>query len=149
MANELCHDAVQVHGQEDETYIAQLRGALTKDCMIWKALSIDVDTASEEELPALVRAADDPLWKLTDKLLLDCKVGRNSGGTGQQFNWTLLSQIPHKQQIILAGGITPSNATEAVAAGVSMLDVNSGIEDAPGIKNSDKLDMLFSSLRAY
>jgi indole-3-glycerol phosphate synthase/phosphoribosylanthranilate isomerase len=49
----------------------------------------------------------------------------------------------------LAGGITPSNATEAVAAGVSMLDVNSGIEDAPGIKNSNKLDMLFSSLRAY
>jgi indole-3-glycerol phosphate synthase/phosphoribosylanthranilate isomerase len=149
VAKELCLSAVQLHGQEDEAYMAQLRGALPKDCMIWKALSIDVDTVSEEDLPALMRAPDHPLWKLTDKLLLDCKVGRNSGGTGQQFNWTLLSQIPHKQQIILAGGITPSNATEAVAAGVSMLDVNSGIEDAPGIKNSNKLDMLFSSLRAY
>lgn len=148
VARTLSLNAVQLHGKEDNTYITELRDALPKGCEVWKATSIDVNTDSQLQLPTVLRSADDELWQLIDKLLLDCKVGNTSGGTGQQFNWALLDQIPHQDRIILAGGITPSNAAEAVGVGVSMIDVNSGIEDAPGIKNFDKLDALFSSLRA-
>ena len=84
-----------------------------------------------------------------DYFLLDCQVGDQSGGTGQAFSWQLLDAITDKSDIILAGGITPNNVKQAANVGVAMLDLNSGVESAPGIKQQQKINQAFSQLRNY
>lgn len=136
VADELKLAAVQLHGTEDKKYIEQLRQLLPANTEIWQAHGV------ENSLPQLDLTC-------VDKVLLDCKVGAEYGGTGQQFNWRLLDKIKDKSNVILAGGLSPSNIREAVAAGTAILDVNSGVEDAPGVKNSNKIKELFTRLRTY
>ena len=81
--------------------------------------------------------------------LLDCQVGEQSGGTGQAFSWQLLDAITDKSNIVLAGGITPCNVKQAANLQVAMLDLNSGVESAPGIKQQDKINQAFLQLREY
>ncbi len=131
--------AVQLHGQEDAAYIASLRSALPEGCQIWKAVAIG------EQLP---RHALHELASQVDRILLDTQVGQQSGGTGQAFDWTLLDELD-KTQLMLAGGINPDNAQSASRVGCLGLDLNSGVESAPGIKDADKLQRAFTALRAY
>jgi indole-3-glycerol phosphate synthase/phosphoribosylanthranilate isomerase len=84
-----------------------------------------------------------------DYFLLDCQVGEQSGGTGQTFSWQLLDAVTNKSNVILAGGITSDNVKQAVNLQVAMLDLNSGVESAPGIKQLDKINQAFSQLREY
>ena len=149
IAKQLGLSAVQLHGQESLEYLQQLREILVPSCKIWKVVSIDVNTTTKEQLPNLLTDPHDPIWQIAEKVLLDCKVDNVSGGTGQQFDWTLLNTTVNKDRLVLAGGITPDNAVLALASNLGLIDVNSGVEDAPGIKNFEKLDTLFSSLRAY
>ena len=83
-----------------------------------------------------------------DKHLLDSKVGQQSGGTGIAFDWNLLSDTD-KQNIMLAGGLTPENACEAAKLGCKGLDLNSGVESAPGKKDQTKLNAAFAAIRKY
>ena len=83
-----------------------------------------------------------------DRILLDTQVGQQSGGTGQAFDWTLLDELD-KTQLMLAGGINPDNAQSASRVGCLGLDLNSGVESAPGVKDADKLQRAFTALRAY
>ncbi len=131
--------AVQLHGQEDAAYIASLRSALPEGCQIWKAVAIG------DQLP---RHALHELATQVDRILLDTQVGQQSGGTGQAFDWTLLDELD-KIQLMLAGGINPDNAQSASRVGCLGLDLNSGVESAPGIKDADKLQRAFTALRAY
>lgn len=126
--------AVQLHGEEDAAYIEALRPLLPADCQIWKALGVTGD----EPLPSLDYPAD--------RLLLDTKVGSQSGGTGQTFDWTLLAGID-KSRLMLAGGLTPDNALQAARVGCLGLDFNSGVESAPGRKDASKLEAAFAALR--
>lgn len=87
--------AVQLHGDEDAAYVEALRALLPAGCQIWKAVGV----TSGEPLPALDYPAD--------RLLLDAKVGSQSGGTGQAFDWTLLAGLD-KSKLMLAGGSTPT-----------------------------------------
>ena len=133
--------AVQLHGSEDAAYRAELAAKLPKDCLIWQAQGVT------DALPASLDAllADSTV----DKVLLDCKVGTQTGGTGQQFNWDLLSSIRDKSKLLLAGGISPDNVLAAAASGVNTIDVNSGVESSPGQKSAEKLTALFTQLRQY
>lgn len=128
--------AVQLHGNEDQAYIEKLRLLLAPECQIWLAKGVS------HALPEL-------LEKHVDYFLLDCQVGSQTGGTGQTFDWQLLNQLPDKSSLILAGGLGPSNVKQAAACKVGMLDLNSGVETTPGIKNLDKLNQTFSLLREY
>ncbi|MGJ8678689.1 bifunctional indole-3-glycerol-phosphate synthase TrpC/phosphoribosylanthranilate isomerase TrpF [Paraglaciecola sp.] len=128
--------AVQLHGQEDQRYIDQLGVELNQSCQIWLAKGV------KSELPTLDE-------KQIDYFLLDCQVGEQSGGTGQSFIWQLLDQIPDKTKLILAGGISPSNVKQAAQHHCAMLDLNSGVESAPGIKDLEKINQAFSQLRQY
>jgi Indole-3-glycerol phosphate synthase len=125
--------AVQLHGDETESYIKQLR-SLIPGCQIWKAIAVS------DSLPELNYSAD--------RLLLDSKVGNQSGGTGHSFDWSLLADLP-KEKLMLAGGITPANIAAAVKVGCLGLDLNSGVESAPGIKDADKIQRAFVALRNY
>ncbi|WP_218354010.1 bifunctional indole-3-glycerol-phosphate synthase TrpC/phosphoribosylanthranilate isomerase TrpF [Alteromonas lipotrueiana] len=140
-AHQLGLRAVQLHGHEDPAYRETLKSQLPEGCQLWQALGVS------GELPDNFQAiTEEPA---TDKVLLDCKVGAQSGGTGKQFDWSLLENITDKSQIALAGGITIDTLTAAQRTGASLVDVNSGVEDAPGQKSSDKLTALFARARHY
>ncbi|TDF42411.1 bifunctional indole-3-glycerol-phosphate synthase TrpC/phosphoribosylanthranilate isomerase TrpF [Alteromonadaceae bacterium M269] len=128
--------AVQLHGEEDQAYISALKPQLPDGCEIWQAKGV------VDELPELDE-------KQVDKFLLDCKVGNQSGGTGQAFDWTLLENIQEPSKLVLAGGIGPDNIVQATQMKASIIDVNSLVESAPGVKDSEKLKTLFERLRQY
>jgi indole-3-glycerol phosphate synthase / phosphoribosylanthranilate isomerase len=123
--------AVQLHGQEDTQYIQLLRQQLPASCQIWRALSIESD----------IPEYDNPL---VTRYIFD----QGSGGSGRCFEWRLLHQ-KNLSQVLLAGGIRPENTIKAIQTGCIGLDVNSGVEIAPGIKDIEKIQHLFTALRAY
>ena len=135
IANHLGLAAVQLHGSEDASYIAILKTLLNNDIQIWKAHGVS------EQAPDLSLAK-------VDRHLVDSKVAGQSGGTGQTFDWSLLTP-EDCSQIMLAGGLTPDNVQDAAKLGCLGLDLNSGLESAPGIKDTNKIIAAFSALRHY
>lgn len=131
---------VQLHGDESEKYILELKSMLPVACEIWKAIGIERETDLKQV---------ESSYRHVDKVLLDSKVGNQSGGTGQTFDWRWLSQICETTRIALAGGISPSNANEARLSKAEIIDVNSGVESQKGIKDPAKLDTLFKAIREY
>lgn len=128
---------VQLHGDETPKYIKNLRAMLPESCQIWKAHAIS------ETLPDLTKFN-------VDKHLLDTRVAKQSGGTGQTFDWSLLENSAlDKNKIMLAGGLTPENAQQAALIGCAGLDFNSGVESTPGKKDKYKLDAAFTAISSY
>lgn len=81
----------------------------------------------------------------TYAVLLDAFSSKRYGGTGKQFNWEWAKNLP--KRIFLAGGITPENVEQAIHTGVYGIDICSGIESAPGIKDHEKMKRLFEMIR--
>ena len=82
------------------------------------------------------------------RILLDAKVERIPGGTGKQIPECLLREKAGDIPLWLAGGINPENVSEIVRKfSPELIDVSSGIEDAPGIKKHEKMRELFAKLR--
>jgi len=125
--------AVQLHGEEDQAYIDTLAGLLPDGCAIWKALGVS------DSLPELTLSG-------VERYLLDTKVGSQSGGTGQCFDWQLLEDADGSR-LMLAGGLTPENAGQASRLGCLGLDLNSGVESAPGHKDPGRLSAAFQAIR--
>lgn len=141
VANTLSLKAVQLHGDEDTMYRHHLRANLPAGCEIWQAVGV------AGELPYLTHALldDDTL----DKVLLDCQVGSQTGGTGQQFDWSLIHSELELEKLIIAGGVSPDNIIEAQATGAVVIDVNSGVETGPGNKSNEQVSKLFKICRTY
>ncbi|WP_258240226.1 bifunctional indole-3-glycerol-phosphate synthase TrpC/phosphoribosylanthranilate isomerase TrpF [Pseudidiomarina homiensis] len=132
-AKELQLHAVQLHGHEDVDYVAQLRQALPATVEIWRALSV----APPFQLPAIG----------ADFYLLD----NVSGGSGQQFDWELLSELTEdeRQRCILAGGLGPANLVAAQTTGLTRFDFNSRLERSKGDKDAGLILQLFQHIRQY
>lgn len=141
IANDLSLHAVQLHGDEDDTYRQILRQQLPPACEIWQALG--VSTTLPDILDHCLE--DDHV----NRVLLDCQVGKDKGGTGQTFNWRMLDDVKHKEKLIIAGGISADNLVAALNTGAGTIDVNSGVEDSPGQKSAEKLAALFAIARHY
>ncbi|WP_145572844.1 bifunctional indole-3-glycerol-phosphate synthase TrpC/phosphoribosylanthranilate isomerase TrpF [Yersinia mollaretii] len=131
IAEHLSLAAVQLHGQEDQIYINQLRDVLPADCQIWKALSVS-DTLPARNLTHV------------ERYVLD----NGQGGTGQTFDWSLLAD-ESLDNVLLAGGVSADNCGAAAQLGCAGLDLNSGVESAPGIKDPQLIAAVFNALRAY
>ncbi|MCL2010722.1 MAG: bifunctional indole-3-glycerol-phosphate synthase TrpC/phosphoribosylanthranilate isomerase TrpF [Synergistaceae bacterium] len=128
--------AVQLHGDETNEFIDELRAQLSggpDGCEIWKAIRV------KDEIPAARVHAD--------RVLLDTFDKNARGGTGRSFDWSILEGRDDKQRTILAGGIGVENAFQASTFGCYAIDVNSGVEDSPGRKSYKKIDKLFNNLR--
>ncbi|PWI34058.1 bifunctional indole-3-glycerol phosphate synthase/phosphoribosylanthranilate isomerase [Vibrio albus] len=125
--------AVQLHGEENQAFVDALKEQLPEHCVIWKAYGVS------KSVPTL-------LSHNVDRHLLDSKVGTQSGGTGVQFDWSLMGDT---KNIMLAGGLNPDNVKEAAALGCLGLDLNSGVESAPGKKDPQKLKQAFENIRDY
>src|SRR3954468_13585952 len=83
----------------------------------------------------------------TDYHLLDTAHNGAYGGTGVTWDWSLLKSRRNKIPLIIAGGLTPENVAEAIAATRPWgIDVSSGVESAPGIKDPNKLQALFAAV---
>ena len=84
-----------------------------------------------------------------DAILLDTHHSQLKGGTGNQFNWDLLLEIKKiNKKIILAGGINLENIDNAINQDVFCLDINSGVESAPGKKEISLIKEIIYKVRA-
>lgn len=122
-------DFVQLHGRETVERAAEVR-RLTGAGII-KVLSV----RTPEDLDAAAG------WEAhVDHLMFDAKPPEGAdlpGGVGVSFDWSMLSGRTFRKPWFLAGGLTPETAAEAAAiSGAPLLDVSSGVESAPGVKDA-------------
>lgn len=134
-------DIIQLHGDERPERLKSLKARLNVE--IWKA--IPVSTASD--LERAKRYRDD-----ANLILFDArtpKASRLPGGMGIAFDWKLLNRFNHRMPWCLSGGLTVGNVAEALATtGASMLDVSSGVESEPGIKDPAKISAFMEAVKA-
>nr|WP_320133795.1 phosphoribosylanthranilate isomerase [uncultured Holophaga sp.] len=120
----------QLHGHESPAMAARVQAPVIKVIRAKEALETDT-------LEAYRRAA----------FLLDAAHPTLHGGTGLKADWSLARELAARHPLILAGGIGPGNAREAwEAVRPSALDLASGVEASPGIKDPAKLKALFQEL---
>ncbi|HWM08083.1 MAG TPA: phosphoribosylanthranilate isomerase [Solirubrobacteraceae bacterium] len=124
---------VQLHGDEGPAFctaVAERTGA-----RVIKALRI----ASGADIRSAQRYH-------TDLHLLDAAAGSAYGGTGRTWDWRLLAHRHSSVPMILSGGLEPGNVAEAVAAAHPWgVDVASGVESAPGIKDPAKVEAFIAA----
>jgi phosphoribosylanthranilate isomerase len=122
-------NAVQLHGDETPGFAE----AMTRPVI--KALSLANGSREAEGWPADVT------------LLIDAHDTEQRGGTGKNADWAGAATLAGRRRIVLAGGLTPGNVRAAIAAVKPFgIDVSSGVESAPGIKDGDKLAALFEAV---
>jgi len=126
-------DVIQMHGDPDETAVAALRRVFHGH--IWAAVRVR-DQALPERAAGLFRAAD--------AVVLDAFSAAALGGTGIALPWPALrdalSRVRGDRRLVLAGGLRAETVAEAVRKlGPDVVDVSSGVESAPGIKDHGKL----------
>lgn len=125
-------DMLQLHGHETPERVAALRARYRLPVM--KAIGV----ADESDLAALTEYS-----LAADQILIDAKPPRGAdlpGGNGLSFDWRLLVGRKWLRPWMLAGGLTPENVTEAIRlTGARQVDVSSGVESAPGVKDAAKI----------
>ena len=99
-----------------------------------------------------VRVGQDELTGLEglsgDALHFDTSLAGVAGGTGKTFDWSVLDAVPRGRPIVLAGGLTPVNVASAVRrVRPDVVDVASGVESAPGVKDAAKVAAFVQEVR--
>lgn len=126
---------LQLHGDEGPAFCAE--AARRSGCKVIKAFR--VRSAAE------VRAAE---AYHTDFHLLDAHRTESPGGTGESFDWELAARRRSSVPLILAGGLTATNVAEAISlVRPFAVDVASGVESEPGVKDPPLLEALFEAVR--
>jgi phosphoribosylanthranilate isomerase len=115
---------VQLHGDETPAFAA----AVSRPVM--KAVSLG--------------SGDTSVWPARVRLLLDVHDPMTRGGTGRTIDWTAAAELAAQREIVLAGGLKPENVADAIARVRPFgIDVSSGVERAPGVKDHQRLRALF------
>lgn len=134
-------DMLQLHGKESPARVAQVKTRYGLPVM--KAIGI----AADSDLDQIDRYA-----KVADQLLIDAKPPKGAdrpGGNALAFDWSLIAGRRWPLPWMLAGGLTPENVGEAVrATGARQVDVSSGVESAPGVKDAQKMADFVAAARA-
>jgi len=126
-------DAVQLHGDENSQYI--------------NSLSIPFIKA--------FRVSGDEVLKQIEQFglryfLLDTFDKKLSGGTGKSFDWLVANQAAKYGKIILSGGLNPDNICNALeAVDPYAVDISSGVEKSPGIKDHQKMELLINEVHKW
>jgi phosphoribosylanthranilate isomerase len=122
---------VQLHGDEPPAYVAAIERP------IFRSTTLDnVDDVTHN-------------WPQDTTLLLDKADPVRRGGTGEVVDWSRAANVARERRLVLAGGLTPDNIEEAIMTvrpyGV---DVSSGVEASPGVKDFDKVSQFLKNARA-
>jgi phosphoribosylanthranilate isomerase len=127
IADAIALRAVQLHGDETPDYAAAIERPVIRACA--------ADSREVDRWPAEVR------------LLIDAVDPIRRGGTGRTVDWARAAGLAATREVLLAGGLTPENVALAVRTVRPFgIDVSSGVERAPGIKDAGKIDALFAAL---
>ena len=134
-------DMLQLHGHETPARVAEVKARYGLPVM--QAIGV----ADEGDLAGLLEMS-----LAADQLLIDAKPPKGAdlpGGNGLAFDWRLLVGRKWLRPWMLAGGLTPGNVAEAVRlTGARQVDVSSGVESAPGIKDVDKIAAFLKAARS-
>jgi phosphoribosylanthranilate isomerase len=133
-------DLIQLHGSETPERAVEAR-RLTGAGII-KALPV----STPADLEAAARWED-----VADHLMFDARPPEGSdlpGGVGARFDWAMMQGRTYRHPWFLAGGLNPQNAVQAAAiSGAPLLDVSSGVESAPGVKDSARIAAFLDAVR--
>lgn len=124
--------AIQLHGDEE------LDPYLRSSFRLIKAVPVDArfGEGSVEEIPRHVT------------VLLDAYDPVKRGGTGRTIDWSRAAAVARIRRVILSGGLTSENVGEAIeAVQPYAIDVSSGVESAPGVKDPDRMRALFAAVQ--
>lgn len=134
-------DMIQLHGSESPERVQEIKARFRLPIM--KAFGIS-DASDLEKL------AD---YDVVDQFLLDAKPPKDAvlpGGNGVAFDWDLLKNMKIDKPWLLAGGLSPQNIAEAVEkTGALQVDVSSGVESAPGIKDKDLMESFIQEAKRH
>jgi phosphoribosylanthranilate isomerase len=123
--------AIQLHGDEPAAYAAALGWP------VWRAVALQ---HAEATLPA---------WPQGTTIVLDAHDTGLRGGTGRTIDWRAAARVAATRRVVLAGGLTPDNVADAIATvRPEGVDVSSGVEQAPGVKDLDKVARFLERARA-
>ena len=123
---------VQLHGDESIEFAASLRRP------VLKAMALNAMTSND----AIDR------WPAGMMVLLDAHDPVRRGGTGRTIDWAAAASVAARRPIVLAGGLNPDNVADAVERVRPFgIDVSSGVEAAPGVKDHGRLKQLFDAIR--
>ena len=132
-------DLLQLHGYETPERVREI--GLRFGCRVIKALRVE----TTEDLAGLDEHAD-----AADMILFDAKPPRDAawpGGHGLPFDWRVLDGVTVAVPWLLAGGLHAGNVADAVAlTRAPMVDVSSGVESRPGVKDPAKLEAFFAAV---
>ena len=130
----------QLHGTESPEDCRRL-AAITASCQVLKAIRVGPQTTAAE-----VASYQDSI----QGFLLDTYQKNTVGGTGAAFDWSLIDGLNLQRPFVLAGGLDGNNIRMALEQvrpyGV---DANSGLEDAPGLKNHNRIRQFVAAVRAF
>jgi phosphoribosylanthranilate isomerase len=119
---------VQLHGGETPAIVDQL------SCRALKAIAPDAGDTWRR-------------WPARVTLLVDAHDPARRGGTGRTADWTFAATIARQRPVVLAGGLTAGNVADAVRAVAPVaVDVSSGVETAPGIKDAARMRAFFEAV---
>ncbi|WP_296639031.1 phosphoribosylanthranilate isomerase [Roseinatronobacter sp.] len=133
-------DMIQLHGAEPPDRVAALRAR--HGLPVMKAVGI----ASAADLPKLATYE-----AVADQILVDAKPAAGAdlpGGNGLAFEWRLIAGRDWVRPWMLAGGLTPDNVADAIRlTGAQQVDVSSGVEAAPGVKDAARMKAFVQAAR--
>lgn len=134
-------NVVQLHGRESPAQAAAVAARHTIE--VWKAIGIKT-RADLAQADAYASAAS--------RILFDAKPPAGSdlpGGNGLRIDWSILKGLRPALPWMLAGGLDPDNVAEAIAiTGAPAVDVSSGVESAPGVKDVAKIAAFCAAARS-
>lgn len=126
-------DLLQFHGDEGEEYCRSFGRPYVK------ALRMK---------PGMDLAAAASAYASAQGILVDAWHAEQFGGTGTAFDWSLLGAAVRSERLVLAGGLTPANVAQAIRqVRPGAVDVSSGVESAPGIKDKGKIELFISEVQ--
>lgn len=133
-------DILQLHGQESPDRVLTIRALYGLPVM--KAFSVR-EAADLEKI--------DPYIGIVERFLFDAKPPKGSelpGGNGVSFDWTLLQSLDGSVDYMLSGGLNRENVAEALAVTHAPgIDISSGVESAPGVKDVAMIDTFFDAVK--
>jgi phosphoribosylanthranilate isomerase len=133
--------AVQLHGRETPDEVAFFKKRFPRITLV---KAIGVSTAAD-----LAQLSD---YKAADRFLLDAKPPAGAdreGGHGAPFDWRILEGFESPKPWILSGGLTPENVAKAIRiTGATAVDVSSGVEARPGVKDPAKVKAFIEAAKA-